>query len=88
MGIAVAGRDPLAHQQSQIARQRRLRIVDRLVLAHHAAQLVGELAGAPLQHRVGQHLVDLNGMRGMGAKQRQQQTFRKQLLNQPRAAGA
>ena len=36
--VAVTGRDALAHQKAQVARQRRLGIVDRLVLADHAAQ--------------------------------------------------
>src|SRR5947207_11900416 len=36
--IAVAGLETLAHQEPQVAGERRVRIVDRLVLTHHAAQ--------------------------------------------------
>ena len=44
LAVTVSGRDPLAHQQPQVARQRRIGIVDRLVLAHHAAQFARQVA--------------------------------------------
>src|SRR5215218_3940414 len=65
--IAVARGDPLAHQQPQIARQRRIGIVDRLVLAHHAAQLTRELPRARLLVRIGHDLVGLHGVSGLAS---------------------
>jgi len=56
---------------AQIPRQRRLGVIDRLVLADHAAQVVRDIAGARLKHRVGQNLSDLHGMRGHRAEKRQ-----------------
>ena len=58
--VAVAGLDPFAHQDAQVVGQRRLGIVDRFVLAHHAAQFLGQRAGARFQRRVRQHLVGLD----------------------------
>ena len=59
--VAVAGLQSLAHEDAQIARERRVRIVDRLVLADHAAQLLGEHTRARLERSVGQDLVGLHG---------------------------
>ena len=48
LAVAVAGLQPLAHQEPQVARQRRIGIVDRLVLADHAAQFARQMrAPAP-----------------------------------------
>ena len=44
--VAVAGVQPLAHQQAQVVRERRVGIVDRLVLADHAAQFAATDARA------------------------------------------
>ena len=72
LAVAVAGLEPLAHQQAQIARQRRLGIVDRLILADHAAQVVRDRTGAGLQRRIGQNFVHLDGMERRRAEKRQQ----------------
>ncbi len=64
LGVAVAGLQPLAHEQAQVARQRRVAVVDRLVLADEAAQARGDGARARLELRVGQDLVGLDGKRG------------------------
>src|SRR5690606_18872700 len=47
-------------QKAQVAGELRIRIVDRLVLADHAAQLCGKRARARLQRRVGKHLVRID----------------------------
>ena len=60
LGVAVAGLEPLAHQHPQVVRQRRVGIVDRLVLADHAAQFLGQRAGTGFQDRVRQHLLGLD----------------------------
>ena len=62
--IAVAGLQPLAHQQPQVFGQGRVGIVDRLVLAHETAQALRDGPGAGLQRRIRQHLVGLHGMSG------------------------
>ena len=70
--IAVAGGQALTYQDAQISGQRRVGIVDRLVLAHEAAQLLRQRACARLEGGILQHLVGLNGAGG-GASDRQQQ---------------
>ena len=55
--VAVAGRDALAHQQSQIVREIGLGILDRLIAADEAAQLLPDRPGPRFQRRVRQHLV-------------------------------
>ena len=64
LAVRIAGLEALAHQKAQVAGERRVGIVDRLVLAHHAAQIVRQLTRPPFQHRVGQHLVGLDRERG------------------------
>ncbi len=71
LGVAVADLEPVAHEQAQIARQRRLGIVDRLVLAHHAAQFVRNRAGARFQRRVRENLIHLDGMQRRSTHKRQ-----------------
>ena len=61
LAVAVAGRDPLAHQEPQVARQRRIGIVDRLVLAHHAAQFARQVARAGFLRGIRHDLVGLHG---------------------------
>ncbi len=61
LGVAVAGFQPFAHQQAKVAGERRIGIVDRLVLAHHAAQFMREAACARLELGVGQDFVGLHG---------------------------
>jgi hypothetical protein len=53
--------------------QRRVGIVDRLVLADDATQLLGELAGAGLQRRVFQHFAGLDRVGGSEEDQERQQ---------------
>src|SRR5205809_350305 len=60
--VAIAGVEPFAHEQTQIARQRCLGIVDRLVLADHAAQFARDLAGASLERGIRKYLVYLDRM--------------------------
>jgi hypothetical protein len=60
LGIAVAGLEPLAHQQSQVAGERRVGIVDRLVLAHHAAQLARKRACTSFQLRIAEDFIRLH----------------------------
>ena len=59
--IAVALLQALAHQNAQILRQRRVGIIDRLVLTDHAAQFFRQRARARLEHRVVQNFVRLHG---------------------------
>ena len=61
--IAVAGGDPLAHQQPQIPRQRRFGIIDRLVLANHAAQFARQIPRPRFLGRIRHDLVGLHGKR-------------------------
>ena len=75
--VAVAGRDPLAHQQPQVARQRRLGIVDRLVLAHHAAQFARQIARPRFLGRIGHDLVGLHGICGRRCHQHGQRQTRR-----------
>src|SRR5262249_28953789 len=60
------------HENAQVARERRLRIVDRLVLAHHAAQFLGQRAGARFECGVREHFVGLNGDRTWHRGKREQ----------------
>lgn len=54
--VAVAGPDAVAHHHAKVARQFRVGIVDRLVLADHATKLFGNCAGAGFGFGVVQHL--------------------------------
>ena len=72
LAVAVARGQALAHQHAQILRQRRIGVVDRLVLADHAAQLLRQRAGARFERGVFQDLVGLHGERGRAQRQRQQ----------------
>src|SRR5580693_10565896 len=58
--------------------QRRSGIVDRLVLAHHAAQFLGQRARTRLQSRIRQHFVRLDGPQPRRRQQRDQQQERVQ----------
>jgi len=60
-GLAVAGLQPLTQVQAQVARERRIGVVDRLVLANHAAQFARQVARARLERRIFQDLVRLHG---------------------------
>jgi hypothetical protein len=53
----VSPAETLAHQQTQVAGQIGIGIVDRLVLADHAAQLGGDRARPRSEHRIGQDLI-------------------------------
>ena len=59
--VAVTGHETLAHDEAQVLGERRVGIVDRLVLADEAAQLGRQAAGARLERGVLQHLVGLDG---------------------------
>ena len=75
--VAVALLQPLAHDQAQVLGERRVGIVDRLVLADEAAQLRRDLPGAMLQGRILQHLVGLDGVgRAAAAEQGERQASR------------
>src|SRR5205807_8203858 len=50
--VALTRLQSFAHEDTQIARERRIGIVDRLILADHAAQLLGESARACFQRSV------------------------------------
>jgi hypothetical protein len=50
--LAVACFQPFSNKQAQIPGKRRIRIVDRLILAHQATQLCGNLPGRRLKHRI------------------------------------
>ncbi len=58
--VAVAFCQPVAHQQTQIAREIGIGIVDGLILADHAAKLRGNLPRPRLERRVAQHLIRLD----------------------------
>ena len=47
--VAVAGNETLAHKHAQILGERRVRVVDGLVLAHEAAQVRRDVARALLE---------------------------------------
>jgi hypothetical protein len=69
LGIVVAGIDALAHEDAQVLGERRVGIVDRLVLADEAAQ-IGRYGPRPLlQHRIAQDLVRLDGLRARAGEQ-------------------
>ena len=61
--VAVSRLQALAHQNPQIAGQRRVGIVDRLVLADQTAQPARDRAGAMLEGRILEDLVGLDRMR-------------------------
>ena len=52
--VAVAGLQALSDQETQVARQRRVGIVDGLVLAHQAAQPGGDASRPGLERRIGE----------------------------------
>ena len=59
--VAVAGDQPLAHKNAQIARQRSIGIVDRLVLANQTAQIILHGARPAFLGGIGQRLIDPEG---------------------------
>src|SRR5271165_3648617 len=59
--VAFALLDAASNEDTDVARERRVGIVDRLVLADQAAQLGREHAGARFQRRVLHHFVRLHG---------------------------
>src|SRR5262249_19264546 len=59
-GVVVAGRKPFPDEQAEILGERRIAIVDRLVLADHAAQLLRESPRPGLQRWILEHLVGLH----------------------------
>ena len=71
--VAVAGREPLAHDHAQIMGEIGVGFVDRLVLADEAAQLPADGPRAGLQRRILQHLRRLDGEGGGRQNERQQQ---------------
>ena len=71
--IAVARLEPFAHQNAQIAGERCVGIVDRLILANHAAKSLRERAGARLQYGVGEDLVGFDGESGRGEQKCREQ---------------
>ena len=69
--VALAGDQALAHQDAEVAGQRRVGLVDRLVLAHQATQLPPDGAGARLQGGIVQHLAGLDRRARPGRQARQ-----------------
>jgi hypothetical protein len=69
--VAVAGHQAFAHQQAQVAGERRVGIVDRLVLAHEAADVDGYGAGPGLELGIAQHLVGLHGKARAGGERQE-----------------
>src|SRR3984893_1405161 len=67
--VRVARLQALAHQNTQIVRERRIRVVDRLVLTNHAAQLLRECPCTCLERRIRDDLIGLYGQRGSRNKQ-------------------
>src|SRR5262249_61399833 len=55
--VALARLQSFAHKDTQVAREWRIGIVDRLILADHAAQLHGESARTCFQRSVGKDFV-------------------------------
>ena len=83
--VAVAGLEAFAHQQAEIAGQGGVAVVDRLVLADEAAQILADLAGSRLEGGVAQHLVGQHGAGGRrphGGGQRQQKEGEKPRVGQ------
>ena len=64
--IRVAGLSLSRNSDAQISGERRVGIVDGLVLADDAAQMLAEIARPRLLRRVGQDLVGLDGQRRRG----------------------
>ena len=62
ISVAVAGDEAFAHEQPQVAGERRIGIIDRLVLADEAAQVCRQVAGAGFERRIGKNLVRLHGV--------------------------
>ena len=60
LAVAVARLQALAHEQAQIARERRVAVVDRLVLADEAAQAGRDVPRARFERRIGEDLVGLH----------------------------
>ena len=70
-GIAVAGQQPLADDEPQVARQSGIAVVDGLVLADEAAQLRRNVAGPLLEHRVVENLIRIDGQCRKGRERQQ-----------------
>src|SRR5262249_25340827 len=60
LAVAVAGAEALADQHAQVVGEIGVGVVDRLVLAHQAAQLAAESAGTRLQRGIGEALAGLD----------------------------
>ena len=58
--IGVAGLQPFPHEHAEVFRERRGRIVDRLILTNEAAQTFGDVPRSRLERRILQHLIGLN----------------------------
>ena len=71
--VAVARDQPLAHQPAQVVGEVGVGIVDRLVLADQAAELLRERPRALLERRVGQHLVRAGRGPDLRREQRREQ---------------
>src|SRR6185312_16118433 len=87
LAITVAGGEPLPHQNAQVTRKRRFRIVDRLILANHAAYFARDFARARLQRRVFQHLVRLDRQRRQRRGKRNNRNEEPQEAHAPYSAG-
>src|SRR5437868_2684274 len=61
--VGIAGSEPLADEEAEVAGERRSRIIDRLVLADKAAQARRQCPRACLKRRVLEYLVGFNGYR-------------------------
>ena len=67
--VAVARHDAFSHQEAQVARQVGIGIVDRLVLADHAAQIGRKIPRPLLQLRIGKLLARIDGERRKGREE-------------------
>src|SRR5262249_3370016 len=84
--VSVSFSEPLAHEQSEVAGERCFGIIYRLVLADHATQLARQIACAPLQDRVFEHLVWLHSQR-CARQERGQQSGNYDAPHGPYSAG-
>src|SRR5262249_26041810 len=70
--VALARLQSFTHEDAQVARERCVGIIDRLVLADHAAQLLRERAGACFQPSIRKDFVGPDRDRGRQGHQREQ----------------
>ena len=71
--IAIAIDQPLAHDKPQIAGKLGIGIVDRLVLADHAAQFRRQGPRPMFQGGIGQHLIGIDGEGMDGGEQKDEE---------------